>query len=426
MWGKLMNRWFISRQGKLKGPFSLQELQQQVRTGELESGDLVCPEGGAPTTASRVAGLFDQESPRAAPVAATSPTGPISPAKATPVSFVGGMSVEPVLKKTEQLSNRSQVGLQENAEETEAAFGMSRLVYWGAMLGGWSALIGWGIAEFSIGHRVNDSLFFAVVMVVSVGATLGVGLSQVGGLAAFQGKKQLVRLGPGLLGGLVGGIVGGLLGNLLFYLLGSRLIGLTFAGRVLGWTLLGIAIGTCEGLLERNWRKIRNGLIGGTLGGLIGGVIFNPVSSLIGSPVSSRAFAFVAVGLCLGMFISLVEVLMKEAWLTVEDGFRPGRQLILKDEVTTMGTSEKAGLIFIAYGAKGVEPMHVRICRQNNGAFTVEDLNSRTGTLVNGEPVKISTQLSDGDVIEFGVNKVRFNSRHVASHTSDRIASTVR
>jgi hypothetical protein len=161
----------------------------------------------------------------------------------------------------------------------------------------------------------------------------------------------------------------------------------------------------------RDWRRIRNGMIGGTIGGFLGGLLFDPLNFLIGSPVASRAFAFVAVGLCLGLFLSLVEVLLKEAWLTVEGGFRPGRQLILKQSETTLGTSEKSSLIFIAYGAKGVEPIHVKIHRDPQGAFFLEDCRSRTGTLLNGTPLTCPTILNNGDLIQFGVNRVRFNIR---------------
>ena len=53
-------------------------------------------------------------------------------------------------------------------------------------------------------------------------------------------------------------------------------------------------------------------------------------------------------GLCIGLFLGLVQVLFKEAWLTVEAGFRPGRQLILNDEVIVMGTTAQRRA---AYGA---------------------------------------------------------------------------
>jgi hypothetical protein len=297
-------------------------------------------------------------------------------------------------------------------------FGMVRLVYWSSLIGGWSAFVGWLLAELVFGRWV-DNFMLAVLMVVLVASALGAGLSQVNGLITGQWRNQLHSLWPGLLGGFVGGLLGGLLANWLYFLVGQRIAVLGFLGRVFGWTLLGLAIGICEGVIERHWGKFRNGLIGGSLGGFLGGLCFNPVNWLIGSPVSSRAFAFVLLGLCIGFFLSLVQVLLKEAWLTVEEGFRPGRQLILNQRVVTMGTSEKASLIFIAYGAKGVEPTHLRIRRRDNGAYVLEDNESRGGTYLNDEPIDRPMRLENGDVIQLGINKVRFHERFRAREADD-------
>jgi hypothetical protein len=293
-----------------------------------------------------------------------------------------------------------------------ATFGMLRLIYWSGIIGGWSAFLGWLLAELLIGRWVGEHFLLAVFMVMMVGCALGAGVSQVEGLLTGQWQSQRSHLGLGLLGGFAGGLVGGLLGNLLYFALGQRFAIIGLVGRVLGWTLLGLAIGLCEGLLKRQWRQVRNGLIGGSLGGFLGGLVFNPVVTLIGSPVSSRAFAFVLLGLFVGLSLGLVQVLLKEAWLTVEAGFRPGRQLILSQEVTTMGTSEKASLIFIAYGARGVEPVHLHIRRLGGGTYVLEDNHSRSGTLVNGEVTLEPTPLANGDVIQLGINKVRFNERY--------------
>src|SRR5262249_39007688 len=134
--------------------------------------------------------------------------------------------------------------------------------------------------------------------------------------------------------------------------------------------------------------------------------------------VSSRAFAFVLLGLFIGLALGLVQVLLKEAWLTVEAGFRAGRQLILTDEGTTLGTSEKASLIFIAYGARGVEQIHLRVRRKEGGRYLLEDNRSRSGTLLNGAPLEEPAHLEDGDLIQLGVNKVRYNERNVRSRES--------
>jgi pSer/pThr/pTyr-binding forkhead associated (FHA) protein len=85
--------------------------------------------------------------------------------------------------------------------------------------------------------------------------------------------------------------------------------------------------------------------------------------------------------------------------------------MILGNSLVTLGTSEKASLIFIAFGAKGVEPIHLKITRQSDGRYLLEDNQSRGGTLLNGHPVSGPTALKDGDAIQFGVNVVRFNER---------------
>ena len=53
----------------------------------------------------------------------------------------------------------------------------------------------------------------------------------------------------------------------------------------------------------------------------------------------------------------------------------------------------------------------MRITRQANGTFQVEDLNTKVGTRLNKQPLQAPTVLHDGDVIKFGGNFVRYNER---------------
>jgi hypothetical protein len=247
-------------------------------------------------------------------------------------------------------------------------------------------------------------------MATIVAIAIGGGVSMASGLT----NPKLANLGKRLLLGFAGGLLGGLfasmLGGCVFFFF-EQITFLGFASRVFGWILTGVAVGVTEGIFDRNLKKIRNGLIGGAIGGLLAGLLFVPISLITRSPMSSRAFAFVLLGLFIGFFIGLAQVILKEAWLTVEAGFRPGRQMILGSDLVTMGTSEKSSLIFIAYGAKGVEPTHLAITKAPEGHYLLEDNKSRTGTLINGQPVTGPTPLKDGDAIQFGVNVVRFNER---------------
>ena len=77
-----------------------------------------------------------------------------------------------------------------------------------------------------------------------------------------------------------------------------------------------------------------------------------------------------------------------------EEHTYPGRQMILGTDLITMGTSEKSSLIFIAFGAKGVEPTHLKITKQGDGRYLLEDNQSRMGTLLNGHVIAGATDLT--------------------------------
>ena len=286
---------------------------------------------------------------------------------------------------------------------------LNRLVYYSAVISGWAAFLGWLLSEFFILRRGTFGASMEVGIIAGiVGAAIGAGLNLVSGMTNAQWKQQLKRMAPGLIGGGIGGAAGGLVGNLLFTWLGLP--------RALGWMIMGVGIGVVEGLYEKSQSKIRNGLIGGTVGGLVGGFLFDPIVNLVasGSGMASRATAFVILGVCIGAMIGLVQVVLKEAWLTVLDGYRPGRQLIISQPETILGRSDRHALPFLGEHNRDVEPDHLRIVRESDGHFAVEDNRTKLGTRVNGKPLQGKWRLSDGDVIQFGRNFVRFSERRRA------------
>lgn len=280
-----------------------------------------------------------------------------------------------------------------------------RMAYYCAVIGGWSAFFAWILCEYLFLSRGGDGTWQVVCAAAIVGGAIGAGLNAVAGMSNGGVFQTVKRLGPGLLGGGIGGAIGGLLGNVLFVYLGMP--------RFIGWIIMGLGIGVVEGLYERSPSKIRNGLIGGGLGGLAGGVLFDILPGLLhsGSGMSSRAVGFVILGLCIGALIGLVQVALRDAWLTVLDGYRPGRQLILSSPVTILGRGDHLRLPFVGGPNTDLEPEHLSIERRPNGAFFVRDLSSRLGSFVNHTPVRGEVDLRDGDTIKLGVNLVRFNLR---------------
>ena len=299
---------------------------------------------------------------------------------------------------------------------------LTRLILWSSLIGGWSAFFGWLLSESVLHLWIKNNAFVAILMATLVAIPIGGGVCFATGLTNPNLQILAKRFGLGLAGGLLGGLLGSLVGSCMF----GCLVRVTdieffvFVGQVIGWTLIGtgigVGVGVSEGLVDRSFTKLRNGLIGGVVGGFLGGLFFGLVSfasthfeSFRGYGNTSRAVSFVLLGLAIGLFIGLAQVILKEAWITVEAGFRPGRQIILGSDLITMGTSEKSSMIFIAFGAKGVEPTHLKITRQQDGRYLLEDNHSRSGTLLNGQPIAGTAALRDGDAIQFGVNVVRFN-----------------
>ena len=281
---------------------------------------------------------------------------------------------------------------------------LKRFVYYSAVIGGWAALLGWAGAELVLWLLGSPSGLPRVTLFGAlVGAAIGAGLNVVSGLANAKWQRMLLRSLPGLLGGAVGGAIGGVLGDAIYAAAGFP--------RAVGWMIMGLAIGAAEGVYERSPSKLRNGLIGGAAGGLLGGLLFDPIFRLTasGSGTSSRATAFVILGVFIGAGIGLTHVVLKRAWLTVLDGFRPGRQLILSEKVTVLGRGDHLPLPFLGYAARDLESEHLRITLQPGGQYVIEDSQSRTGTRVNGKLIESVITLNDGDVIKLGSNLVRFN-----------------
>jgi len=284
------------------------------------------------------------------------------------------------------------------------------------MISAWAAFLGWGVSELARSLAPVDPATisdtdkvlrgFLVIAVTSgtIGAAIGLGLNVLGGMANGRWQELARRALPGFLGGCIGGVVGGMIGQVMFY---------GMLPRAIGWMVLGLGVGVVEGIYDRSFRKIRNGLIGGAVGGFAGGLLFDWIYylDLTASGRSSRASAFVVLGLLIGTAIGLAHVVFRVAWLTVVDGFRTGRQLNLTQPVTILGRGDHLPLPFLGPTNKDLEAEHLTIRRQPDGSYCLEDNHSKLGTRLNSQPVVASMPLKDGDIIRLGTNLVRFNER---------------
>jgi hypothetical protein len=238
---------------------------------------------------------------------------------------------------------------------------------------------------------------------------------------AFEG---LMRVAVAVLVGSIGGMMGGMLAEIFFEVFKRMQLFL-----IPGWTLTGFLIGTSIGVFDVIMRLVRgqdiggalkkiiNGAVGGTIGGLLGAVL------LIGLHIawstvfrgkspqdlwSPSSTGFIALGMCIGLLIGLAQIIMKEAWVKVETGRRAGKEMIVSKREFTLGRAEACDLGL--FGDAKIEKFHAKIIKSGN-RYYLTDLNTPAGTFLNGERIRETTPLSDGDAIRLGGCTVRFGER---------------
>src|SRR5262245_32526071 len=229
-------------------------------------------------------------------------------------------------------------------------------IYYCALCGGWAAFVGWVLGVLAapshvVGKAGIKGLFLGLMVALGlslVDAIWNVGMRQTG--------KILGRVSVALVVGAVGRLIGGMTGQLLYQ--AADEMQLFF---VLGWTLTGLLVGAAIGVFEilsslvrqrdvsGAGKKLLKCLMGGTAGGVLGGVLAMLLKMGWESAFSGRdpdtlwsptAMGFVALGMSIGLLVGLAQVILKEAWIKVEAGFRAGREMIVAKERTTIGRAE--------------------------------------------------------------------------------------
>ncbi len=300
-------------------------------------------------------------------------------------------------------------------------------IYYCAAWGAAAAYFGWVVGRTIEG---DSQLLGATLRGLALGLFLALGLGLVDALA-INSQRNLpalaVRLSLALMVGGFGGLLGGFFGQVFVkWASGNWLVNtmLTF-----GWMLAGVLIGLAPASFDylaavlRNEdrrgvnRKVRNGVIGGFIGGLTGGILSLFLRDAWGGILKATdvndlwlpsAAGFVALGACIGLAVALAQIILREAWLRVESGFRAGRQLLLTRPEITIGRAESCDLGL--FGDAAVEKLHAKIVREGD-RWLLLDLGSVSGTLLNGVRITGSAVLHTGDRIQVGGSVLSFGTR---------------
>ncbi|WP_428267181.1 FHA domain-containing protein [Haliangium sp.] len=190
--------------------------------------------------------------------------------------------------------------------------------------------------------------------------------------------------------------------------------------RSLAWASIGAGLGLGMTLSRSTRAQLRNAMIGGTMGGALGGLFFDPIDRFIPSAAfdmsagTSRLVGFLAVGLCIGFFVALVERLSRVAWIRVRTGPLAGKAFVLYRTPTAIGSASSAD-IYLFKDAE-IDPEHALIHRIGNH-FEIEDNGSRCGVTVNDRDVR-RRRLMSGDQILLGSTVLEFEERAKSTPTA--------
>lgn len=297
-------------------------------------------------------------------------------------------------------------------------------IYYCALCGGWAAFITWAIQEFTAIQYIPKAIVQATIVGSLLGLLLALVVGTLDALLNSVSIQRFIRVFICVAVGLLGSMLASFIGQSLFTASGDKAMFL-----VMGWTIVGVVIGISIGVfdvlravsagegMKQAVRKVINGIIGGGIGGFIGGFVqvffgFIPLGNEVTLkqklPRFALATGFVILGMCIGLLIGLAQVLLKEAWVRVEQGFRAGREMILSKPDTTVGRAESCDIGL--FGDAGVEKMHARIVLRGD-RYMLVDVNSPGGTFLNGQRIGGPTPLNSGDMIGVGRSMLRFEER---------------
>jgi hypothetical protein len=291
----------------------------------------------------------------------------------------------------------------------------TRRIYFGAVLGGIGGLLGWA-GTVLVQSAVADSTIYVknVAFGAVIGACIGALIGCTEGLIESRSARRTLS------GAVIGAIIGGI-GGVVGLVLGEWLFNVMQGGvwpRALGWAIMGLLVGTADGIARWMPSRILYGAIGGFIGGMLGGGSLDKITDLMrgrtGDLMKAQAWGsaigLVLVGLFIGAMIGLVESLLRVAWVRFLNGRFEGQSRTLDPAraVTTLGSSDACHIIL--RGDRSVADIHAEIVSAN-GVFTLRTRNGPV-TVDRGGPLPpaMSYELRSGDRLQLGSLRLIFQA----------------
>jgi hypothetical protein len=239
---------------------------------------------------------------------------------------------------------------------------------------------------------------------VAIGGMIGFFLNASGPFRDGAWLKLARAATWGALAGAAGGALGLVLGEVVIGLFRGGLV-----GRSVSWAVLGVGIGVSQGLAERSRQRLIYGVIGGGLGGAVGGYLFEALRLALGNRNDlSQGIGIAILGAGLGVFLALVEQVLRRAWVQILSGRQEGRCYLLSRPRSALGLDERAEVGLFADPL--IARRHAEIESTPRG-YVLHNIAQGGRTRVNGAAVTGDQLLNDGDRIELGQTSMIFRQR---------------
>jgi hypothetical protein len=279
-----------------------------------------------------------------------------------------------------------------------------------------AGICAWPVAEVILSFQAGFSsyLAFSAVLGAVTGAVMGAFFGTAEGITSRVKSRIPAGMLLGALVGCIGGGVGLLAGQAALWMIGTFVMH-TYASfqrvvlplsHAIGWAVLGVFVGTGEGVRAGSLKKIGIGILGGLSGGLLGGFVLEYARLFLPLAGSSRLIGFATLGCAIGLFYGLIERGMSFGILRVLTGSLKGKEFLLNQRRMHLGRSPRNEIALPSYEDLADRQAQVRI---RKGEVVLVNLEPRLPILVNEQKIEKSTEsrsaerrLKLGDVIRIG------------------------
>ncbi|MDR2313078.1 MAG: hypothetical protein LBE02_00920, partial [Spirochaetaceae bacterium] len=243
------------------------------------------------------------------------------------------------------------------------------------------------IVEQSPASFTGNVLYVALwAALISLGVSIGLLLAQSIYLRKPPRSASLVKT---MILGILSGAIAGAAAQVIFSFTQNISTAAEIISRIICWGLMACGVGFGVSLFVPNYPRTR-AMIAGLLGGLAGGVIFRATFGLLPG-IAGRIFGISVLGLFIGLTISIVEEILREAWITVVWARNETTNVSLGAKPLVLGSSPEADV----YLRRDKFPPVAAVFKIENARVVVD--NKLAGR---------STEQADGSEVNLGTIKI--------------------